>query len=467
VTPPRGHARISVWPSPRFARSSPRLATLAVTVTAVLVAGAISGAAAAPLTVEDCVRIAGERSARVRAAHADVGVIRAQAQQVEAALSTKVSFVGFVAPMFEASGGLGTSEPYRRDLSSWGPYTHGELRVVKPLSTFGRYDAGVTASRERLAVEAERAREIANGVRLEVRRLYGLRLFALSMKPNLENGRSILAEAIKKAEELYAKDTGEVTLPELMRLKYGAGEIERYLRQADDGIALATAALAQSMGLPAEPPLELADAKLPVPADADPPSLAALLQLAREGRPELGQIAHGKAAASAWATAERRANLPVLFAALAAQGNYSPVRPMGLGASLANAYNDYFVGAALGLKLDLDFAAAAARVAEANAKAQWIAENEALAETGIPLQLKKARQELVQHRDLAKIADEQVKSTRKWMTFSAAAYGSGTGEARDVLEGVAAYLLAKKGYYEHLLGAWQAQADLELAAGKR
>ena len=53
------------------------------------------------------------------------------------------------------------------------------------------------------------------------------------------------------------------------------------------------------------------------------------------------------------------------------------------------------------------------------------------------------------------------------MTFAAAAYASGTGEARDVLEGVAAYLLAKKAYYDHLLGAFQARADLEQAIGAR
>ncbi len=60
-----------------------------------------------------------------------------------------------------------------------------------------------------------------------------------------------------------------------------------------------------------------------------------------------------------------------------------------------------------------------------------------------------------------------MRDTRKWMTFSAAAYTSGTGEASDVLEGVAAYLLAKKAYYDHLLGAYQAKADLELAIGAR
>ena len=63
------------------------------------------------------------------------------------------------------------------------------------------------------------------------------------------------------------------------------------------------------------------------------------------------------------------------------------------------------------------------------------------------------------------VARQQVKSTRKWMTFSAAGYSSGTAEAKDVLEGVAAYLMSKKNYYDHVLGVWQAMVDLELFTG--
>ena len=53
------------------------------------------------------------------------------------------------------------------------------------------------------------------------------------------------------------------------------------------------------------------------------------------------------------------------------------------------------------------------------------------------------------------------------MTFSAAAYTAGTGEAKDILEGVGAYLMAKKNYYDHLLGTWQSHAELEQAIGAR
>ena len=286
------------------------------------------------------------------------------------------------------------------------------------------------------------------------------------MKPNLENGKEIVAKAISKGEEMYAADSGEVTLPDLMRLKYGAGEIDRYLRMANDGIQLATLAIKQAIGLTLEEPIQFADDRLVAPEE-DVPSLAALVDEARQNRPEVAEIAHGKIATAAWEDAEQRANLPVLFVGAAGQADWSPMRPKGYSATYYNLYNDFFAGAAVGLKFDIDLGAARTKAAEARAKARWVEAEEALAKTGIPLQVMKARQELVQHRDLARVADEEVKSTRKWMTFSAAAYASGTGEARDVLEGVAAYLLAKKAYYDHVLGAFQAKADVELSIGAK
>ena len=428
--------------------------------------GLCAAAGAAPLTADECVALALRRSARVKAARADVEVYRAQAAQVEAALSPKLSVLTYLAPMYGASGGLGLEGPYTHDFGRWGPYAHGEAKLVKPVSTFGRYTAGVTAASERTLVEQERAREVENGVRLEVRRLYGLRLYALSLRPNLETGKKILTEAIAKGEELYRAGTGEVTLPDLMRLRYGSGEMDRYLRLAIDGAELATAALKQTMGLSLDDPLSLADDKL-VPQDDPVPALEALLSTARRDRPEIGQLEHGKAATAAWEQAERRANLPVLFVAAAGSADWSAVRPKGFSAAYYNLYNDYFVGVAVGLKLDLDAPLTSAKASEASAKANWVRANESLAETGIPLQVMKARLELIQQRDLARVADEEVKATRKWMTFAAAAYAGGTGEAKDVLEGVGAYLLAKKAYYDHLLGAWQAKAELEQAAGLR
>ena len=66
--------------------------------------GAWPAAAAAPLDADACVRIALQRSARVRTALADVEVYRAQADQVAALLSIKVQAITYLAPMYRAEG---------------------------------------------------------------------------------------------------------------------------------------------------------------------------------------------------------------------------------------------------------------------------------------------------------------------------------------------------------------------------
>ncbi len=420
--------------------------------------------AAAPLSADDCVKVALQRSARVRAARADAAIADARADQVESSLSTKIEATTYVAPLFGATGGLGYEAPYKRDFGEWGPYAHGEVQAVKPLSTFGRLDAGIEAARGRAAVEHAKVRLVQGAVRRDVRKLYGLRLYAMSMVPNLENGREILAGAIDKAQELYDSETGEVTLADIMKLRYGAGEIERFLRQANDGVELAGHALRQAMGLPMDAPLELADSRLQ-PADVTVPELDELVAQARTDRPEVTQIDRGIAATQAWERSEAAASRPTLFAAAVADADWTNVRPTGTSSVLSNDFNDMFVGVALGLRFDLDFAKADTRAAEARAKQQWVRAQAELAKTGLPLQVFKARQELLQHIALSGVAKKQVKHTRKWMTFSAAAHVAGTGEAKDVLEGVGAFLLAKKNYYDHLLGAWQARAALELAVG--
>jgi outer membrane protein TolC len=419
---------------------------------------------AAALTADDCVAIALKHNAEVKAAAADVQTTRAQAAQVEALVSPKISATSYVAPIFKAEGGLGTAAAYERDLSTWGPYAHVDAQVIFPLSTFGRHKAGVEAAEGRHKMEEAKARGVRHAVRREVRRLYGLRLYALSMRPNLNTGKEILDTAITKADELFAQQTGEVTVADRMKLRYGAAEISRFLRMADDGSALAALALKQVMGLPLDTEVRWAEDQLTLPAGTVPP-LAKLVAAARRDRPEVAQLARGQAATRAWRQAEDKASLPVLFAALIGQADWSPARPRGVGASVRNQYNDYFAGVAAGLKWDLDLALSRAKTQEASAKEAWIDAQAERAATGIPLQVRKAYQEVMQHRDLAAIAGEQIQHTRKWMTFSAAAYETGTGEAKEVLEGVGAYLLAKKAYYDHLLGLWQAAADLELAVG--
>lgn len=252
-----------------------------------------------------------------------------------------------------------------------------------------------------------------------------------------------------------------------MKLTYAASEVDKYQLEADAGASLTLSALKQTMGLGENDSLELADKKLPSLSQSDPvPELKTAIAEAAVHRPEWAQIKHGKNAADALRQAELRAMAPVLFAAGQLEWDWTPMRDSSDNPYHYDLYNRLFGGAAIGLAFDLDPAAALAKADKAQALRNQVDALERFAESGIPLRVRKAHEDAVRFEKAAQLSKKGVKATRKWMAFAATAYTTGTGEAKDLLEGLVAYVTAKKGYYESLQLYYTARAELEFAVGK-
>lgn len=422
---------------------------------------------AEPMDARACADYALKNSPKVEEEAAKVKEYEAKLAEVEAIFYPKLQALAYLAPMFTVKGTALTMDVERRykKIGDWGPYAHLQAVLAQPLFTFGRAKAGEEAARQRAEVEKARLREAENVIALETKRLYYLRLFALSMLPSLNNAQKIIAEAHEKATEMYEDSTGEVTQADLMKLVYGHSEVKKYIRLAADGASLATEAIKHTIGMPPQDLLSLKDERLRELPEETTLSLANLLQQASEKRPEWQQLEAGRKATLAWTDAEKLANLPVLFLAGQFTADWAPTRDDAKNSYWYDPYNQIFGGVALGLLFDVDPAKSSARSAQAEATGAQVEALRRFASTGIPLQVRKAYDEVQRGRELVKLSEEGAEATKKWMTFAAAAYLSGTGEARDVLEGVAAYLSAKKGYYESLQGYYVACAELDFAVG--
>lgn len=423
--------------------------------------------AAQRLDVEGCVRAAIADSAVMQEGDAKVAEHMARLREIESVYYPKFAATVFVAPVFTVKGNGFEPAVERRftHLSDWGPYTSLEMLLTKPLYTFGRVEAGVDAARARAEIERARLRESRNKIALEVRKLYYMRLLAQSMLPALHNADQLLRDALERAQEMFDEASGDVTEVDLAKLTYGAAEVKRYILVAEYGSNLALAALKHTMGWPEGAELEQADTLLTPAPESVEMSLPQLLEQAAGGRPEWIQLRQGSRAAQKLAQAESLANWPVLFAAGVFSGAYTPNHDADENPWHLDIYNRYAGGVAMGLKFDLDPALARAKVHGAQAKGKQIEALRRFAETGIPLQVKRAHGDVQRHHKALKFADSGVVATRKWMTFGASAYASGIGEAREVLEGLAAYLQAKRTYYETLQAYWLAQAELTYALG--
>ncbi len=316
-------------------------------------------------------------------------------------------------------------------------------------------------------MEKARVREVKHAVALEVKRLYFAHLYARSLGPTVRNVTEIVDKAARQAQKQYDSDEGTVTKADLMRLEYAKTEIEKVARRTTDGADLALAALKHTMGRPMDSTLTLDVAKLPrLPKTDDDLALPALLQEAAKSRPEWAQLRHGEKAAIALESAEKLANAPVLFLAGTIDVDWAPTREDTPNPYHFDEFNDVSGGIALGLKFDLDVALSIAKADEAAARRAEVLALRRFAATGIPLQVRKAKDEVDQARYLATVSKRGVRATRKWVTFSALAYESGTGEAKELLEGVAAWITAKNAYYQALRDYHIARATLEHAVGR-
>lgn len=415
------------------------------------------------LDADACAAIAVGASGLVREADAKVEEWKGRLAEVESVFYPKLFGMGYVAPMFRVTGGP-TDRDVKRDYGEWGPYLHLQATLAQPLYTFGRAAAGEKAATERIAVERARARQVRNAVALETRKLYYLHLYARSMRPSLDNARKMLDDALAQASQQY--DEGKLSKVDVSKLEYASAELDKFRTRARIGEDLALAALKHTMGLPQEAELVLADDRLPDVPENPVPELPALLQIAARERPEWAQITHGRQAALSLEEAERLANAPVLFAAGMLTADWTPMRPDVKNPYYFDQYNGLGGGVALGLMFDIDPAKAAAKGEQAKALGEQVEGLAAFASTGIPLEVRKARDDVQQAAEILEASSAGAKAARKWMIFAGAAYSAGTGEAKDLLEGLAAWLQAKNGEYESLRELHTARAFLLYATGR-
>ena len=424
-------------------------------------------AAVATLNADDCVALAVKVSPTVAEATGRVHEFEARLREIESVWYPKLSGMAFVAPAFTVRGNGFDPHPEIRWKSprDWGPYTSLELTLAQPIYSFGRVAAGTEAARARTAVEQARLEEAGQAVALEVRRLYYTRLFALSMVPALAEGEAMVTEAQRRALSVFEGGEGEITQVDLAKLEFALNEIRRHRLAAEVGEGVALAALKHTMGLPQTADVAQADAVLPAPRQGAPPALPALLQRASQDRPQWAQLAQGRRAALKWEEAERLAVWPTVVVAGVFGGAWTPTHDRDTNNWHYDIYNKIVGGVALGLKIDLDPALARAKAQVAHSQLEQVDAMRRFAATGIPLQVRRAHDTLEGLASGLTAAQAGMAATRRWMRFAASAYSNGTGDARDMLEGMTSYLQSRRSYLEALQQHHIAWAELAYAVG--
>ncbi|MBS1150301.1 MAG: efflux pump, family, outer membrane protein [Myxococcaceae bacterium] len=424
------------------------------------------------MTLEDCVREALKESGTLLEARGKVTEWQGKLLEVESVYWPKLQGLAYIAPVYGLTlspGASLTDQPHPRydtDLGKWGPYTKLQLTLAQPLYTFGRQPAGEKAAQNRLEVERARYLQVRNTLALEVRRYYYLHLFARSMQPALDQAKSILDEAQVSAQESYAEANGSVTQVDLAKLKYGGSLLAKGLIQAQIGQALALAALKHSMGMAQSTEIQLVEEALPPLPDAPLPPLKEFVARAALNRPEMAQIKYGMEAAKWFARSEELSSMPTAFVAFQLDLNWSPLRPTEWDPFAYDRFNSITPGIAAGLLFDVDPRKTWARAKGAYGLIEQVEGLKKFAESGIPVEVRQAYDDATQADQLTRLSGDGSAAGRKWMVFAGTAYVAGTGEAKDLLEGLVVYLTARQAYFEGLQASHFARARLLYVTGE-
>ncbi len=419
-----------------------------------------------------CAGLALVRNPQIVEAEAKVQEYRARLLEIENIIYPKLQATFTAAPMFTVEANFDSTysdfaniDRRWQSIDDWGPSTRLDLRLIQPIYTFGRKESGERAAQHRLEVERARLRETENTVALEVQKLYYMYLYARSVTPTLEWANRELIKIRNKANEWYQAGNGKVTKADLAKIDFGDTELQWLRITARDGMRSTLDGLRLAMGLNSDDEFIVDVAKLPNVDGVTAESLPELLEAAARMRPEWAQVEHGLQATIALADAERLAMAPTAFFTAFMRHAWTPTRDEATNPYLNDPYNTLRGGLALGLNFDVDAGKAVARSKQAQAKADQLRALQTFASSGIPLDVRRRHMELMSAIEFQGRTDTGRRAARQWVTFASTAFMAGVGPARDVLDGMAAYLQATRRYYESIAEVHLAQAKLRYAVG--
>lgn len=417
------------------------------------------------LTLDEAVALAVQNSPEIKAEQFAVLMRQSQRAQADAARFAQIDITVVGGPSPRARGDQLSSPDSKSSVSVSGVFGLATFNIVQPIYAFGKINNLRAAATHGMAVEEARVHQKATEVAMLVREAYYGYLLATSLEYlALEIGAQLGGTMNKVQRQLDAEVPG-VDNVDLLKLRTFQGQLEMQLNDIRQGKALALAGLRTLTGLAPALPIQLADTRLQ-PLKRQAPPLDESLSDAQRLRPEFVQAREGVKA------------FEQLLAA--AEADYYPLVFVGLFGSLAEATNrsrlnnpflndplmDDVLVPVVGMRWHFDLGVTAAKVDEVAAELGQVQQQQALAEQGIPFQVRQAYLELEQHQANITATRKAFRSGRQWLVAAVANFDLGVGEGKDVAEAAVVYAQLHAAYFQAVYNYNLSLTKLDHRAGR-
>lgn len=422
-----------------------------------------------PLSRGAAVALALKQNPQLAAARAKEAQSAARRAQADAAQLPSINVLLGVGPSLKAklvpgTGALSTQNTYGDvGLSDLSVALGGQLDVLQPLYTFGKISQRQTAaSHEQRALQAQTQMTRAE-LAVTVAQLYEGLLFARDAERFFDEIEHWLERTVESTQREIEMDTG-VREQDLMRVQTALGAVRLSLHQAHASRQQAEAGLRAYLALPEDSSFEPKEAALEM-LPREVPERIKLVELAKRQRPELRALAEGGAAYTALAEAEAAGNLPDFFALLFASGGYTPGRDVADSRYVRDPLNGFYPGLLVGARWQITGNMANKRADENHAKATELEQMRRWAMAALPAEVTKALKDAERAKADDKVAEDALKTAKKWSVEASADYSVGLGDVRDLTDATQAFVQLRIASYDAKYRHNIALAELERAIG--
>jgi len=424
---------------------------------------------AAELSVDDCVRMALERSDQIKISEAELAYYRGQYHE-----ALWNFWLPHVSATFIGGGPVAKQDKVITrvtDVSNLGAMglgpgfvIQGSIDFVYPLYTFGKLGSLLDAAGSGVDAAAISIVATKNSVIMDTRKAFYGMVLAGEIISIMEDGKDRLDSARKKMQEMLDNDDPSATEKDLYRIDYYASEIISKLEEAKKGKAMAEAALRLLIGLDQNEALSIQRTNLEDNLSTIKP-MDDYLRDSSASRPDLKALSHAIEARASLAKARSRAYYPDFFIGGGFRFGYTNVDYEVVSPLLRDDLNYMGGGAGLGLRLDLDIGTKYAQEEQAKAELLKIRMQSRLAEKAAQVQVKKAYLDYTQSRTTYLSYRNGEKAAKKWLVSTTMNYNVGLGDTKDLLDALIAHAQAKIQLLKSAYDARAAMAELTMATG--
>jgi len=338
----------------------------------------------------------------------------------------------------EARGDIFYSPDKSDDLDNFGPFYRLSFDLVKSIYTFGRTSSAIEAARQGLYMEEARKDIVLETLAFETVKAYWGLSAALKAESLGEDMKKNYKKFLTEVEKRVQDEESEVDDLDLFEVRIFNYSVEEMVQESHKLKTLSTKVFNSLLSLELNQAVSISNEPTPHFMFSKN-NLSDVIGLAEKLRPEVRAMNSALFALQARVDLAKSQRLPVIFLAAGLGYAYSPNRADQTNPFALDSFNYKRVGAAFGLKWDVNISLYNIEIQRTKSEYKAILEKYNALKSRIGVEVNQAFAEAEKNAALLSEVRKALKSARSWIRLSMENWELGIGDVFRMIRAYEAY----------------------------